>query len=549
MKKNLLLFSALAAMVFTGCQSDEPAVDNGNSQDGAHYMSVKIRTAGMGGSRAATVGTPEFEAGVGSESSVVAANIRFLFFDEAGNAFTMVHNGVNGTVNTNMVTPTEITTQAGEGNDAVITGTLVLGVATDDGYKGQTPSQVLVVANGDAQRLKDIENLNLSKVLDRVATTPQSWPPTPGFLMTSAVYYDGDARVAAVDITGCIKGTKKEAEATPAILYIERAAAKVRATYNTSYTVQGKNAAGELVPTGEFVYFDIDGTGKIVESKATFTAEINGWQLLNKAGQTAAFKDLPETFAQAEEVLGRNDASNWVWNDEARHRSYWANSNAGTGWIAPYTNAYGTDPLLERPCAYAKQSFNVANPTENIEYCYENTQYQNATVSQRATYATAITVKATIKKDGQALDMYRIAGEYYSKAAMEKLVKTAYLGSHGDLTEDVLEVRLSDNTEALDNTYTPVVYANGGATGTAMSQFSTTLWWKKGVTSYQINIMHLNGKPGVVRNHIYDYKIDGIVGLGVPGNEPNIPDLNETYLAARLYILDWHVVSNNVTLE
>ena len=86
--------------------------------------------------------------------------------------------------------------------------------------------------------------------------------------MTSAVYYDGDARVAAVDITGCIKGTKKEAEATPAILYIERAAAKVRATYNTSYTVQGKNAAGELVPTGEFVYFDIDGTGKIVESKA-----------------------------------------------------------------------------------------------------------------------------------------------------------------------------------------------------------------------------------------------------------------------------------------
>ena len=61
--------------------------------------------------------------------------------------------------------------------------------------------------------------------------------------------------------------------------------------------------------------------------------------------------------------------------------------------------------------------------------------------------------------------------------------------------------------------------------------------------------MHLNGKPGVVRNHIYDYKIDGIVGLGVPGNEPNIPDLNETYLAARLYILEWHVVSNNVTLE
>ena len=412
-----------------------------------------------------------------------------------------------------------------------------------------TPTQVLVVANGDENRLKAIENQNLETVLTRTATTPTAWPPTPGFLMTSSVYYGADGkRVAAVNIANNIKTTKKDAEDAPAVLYIERAAAKVRATYADSFDVQSKAADGTVSNPGSFTFFDVE-NGEIVEKTTQFTAEINGWQLLNKAGQTAAFKQLPATLADATTLLGANNANNnWVWNDEPRHRSYWSNSNAGTAWIAPYTNAYGTSPLLERDGAYANQTYNSANATANVEYCYENTGYTNVTEFARGNYATAITIKATIKKDGAAIDMYRVAGEYYSKAAMEKLVKTSYIASHSDLTEDRLEVRLSDNT-ALDNTYTPVVYADNSPTGTSMTQFATMLWWKNGVTSYHLNIMHLNGKPGVVRNHIYDYKIDGIIGLGVPGNEPDTPELSETYLAARLYILDWHVVSNNITIQ
>lgn len=539
---------AAAALSMTAC-SNEDQPNNGPSEEGTHYMSVKIRTAGLGGTRAAEEGNPAFEQGVGTESTVTAANIRFLFFDGGGNAFTMVQNGVNGTVRTNMVTPTEITTTNGQGNsEAEITGTLVLGTG-DGGYKGMTPTQVLVVANGDENRLKAIENQNLETVLTRTATTPTAWPPTPGFLMTSSVYYGADGkRVAAVNIANNIKTTKKDAEDAPAVLYIERVAAKVRATYADSFDVQSKAADGTVSNPGSFTFFDVE-NGEIVEKTTQFTAEINGWQLLNKAGQTAAFKQLPATLADATTLLGANNANNnWVWNDEPRHRSYWSNSNAGTAWIAPYTNAYGTSPLLERDGAYANQTYNSANATANVEYCYENTGYTNVTEFARGNYATAITIKATIKKDGAAIDMYRVAGEYYSKAAMEKLVKTSYIASHSDLTEDRLEVRLSDNT-ALDNTYTPVVYADNSPTGTSMTQFATMLWWKNGVTSYHLNIMHLNGKPGVVRNHIYDYKIDGIIGLGVPGNEPDTPELSETYLAARLYILDWHVVSNNITIQ
>lgn len=538
---------AAAALSMTAC-SNENEPNNSPAEEGTHYMSVKIRTAGLGGTRAPEAGNPEFETGVGTESTVTAPNIRFLFFDGSGNAFTMVQNGVNGTVRTNMVTPTEITTTNGQGNnEAEITGTLVLGTG-DGGYKGMTPTQVLVVANGDENRLKTIENQNLETVLTRTATTPTVWPPIPGFLMTSSVYYAGGNRVAAVNIANNIKTEKQDAEKAPAVLYIERAAAKVRATYNSSFDVQSKAADGTVSNPGSFTFFDVE-NDEIVEKTTQFTAEINGWQLLNKAGQTAAFKQLPATLADATTLLGKNDANdNWVWNDEPRHRSYWSNSNAGTNWIAPYTNASGTSPLLERDGAYANQSFDSNNATANVEYCYENTGYTNVTEFARGNFATAITIKATIKKDGKAIDMYRIAGEYYSKAAMEKLVKTSYIASHGDLTEDRLTVQLSDNTP-LDNTYTPVVYADGATTGTSMTQFSTMLWWKNGVTSYHLNIMHLNGKPGVVRNHIYDYKINGIIGLGVPGNEPYTPELSETYLEARLYILDWHVVSNNIVIQ
>ena len=54
---------------------------------------------------------------------------------------------------------------------------------------------------------------------------------------------------------------------------------------------------------------------------------------------------------------------------------------------------------------------------------------------------------------------------------------------------------------------------------------------------------------GVVRNHIYDYVIDGIVGLGTPGNETENPKVIESYLAAHVRILNWRTVSNTVTLE
>ena len=80
--------------------------------------------------------------------------------------------------------------------------------------------------------------------------------------------------------------------------------------------------------------------------------------------------------------------------------------------------------------------------------------------------------------------------------------------------------------------------------------YNNFLWWNNGVTSYWQNIEHLaEGVFGVVRNHIYDYNVTAFNGLGIPGDNPGKPEDKESYMAAALRVLNWRVVSHNVTLE
>lgn len=547
MKINKILLGAFAlSMTFASCSNDEPA--NGgdsNVTDGDRYMAVKIRTAGLGSSRTATVGSPnEFEEGTPQESSIDAKDLRFLFFDEKGNAFPLAHGNIDGTVVSNMVIPDEITTEKGPGEIKEIVGTLVLGNGAGS-YKGEVPSQVLVVANGDPTRISALENKNLTAVLGTPSLAPLAWDATSKFLMTSSVYYDAEKKlVKAVEIPKSkVATTATAAENDPLVIHIERVAAKVRASYNDSYNVLNRNDA----TNNEFQFYDYDPTKKdLVGSKVKFIAEIVGWQLLNKASQANAFKELPKTYQEAEELLGENNATNWVWNDDTRFRSYWAISNAGTKFQDDYNNYDLTTTAAEKYGSYTKNALDCA-------YCYENTGFYNdANIKEntRGTFATAIAIKAKIKKvgDTEPTTIFRYADNYYSKNAIEHLIKTRYVALHPEAEgyESQFVIDYVDN-KAEDNTFTPTVTYKGSTE--SITQYSTILKWDNGVTSYYLNVMHLNNKPGVVRNHIYDYKFDAIYGLGVPGSEPGTPVLTESYVAARVYILNWHVVSNNVTLE
>ena len=82
--------------------------------------------------------------------------------------------------------------------------------------------------------------------------------------------------------------------------------------------------------------------------------------------------------------------------------------------------------------------------------------------------------------------------------------------------------------------------------------------WEGGKTYYYTDIEHFENQIGVVRNHHYKVEIQNVYGLGTPviGTDVDDPDIPEVvtpedkqhYIAAKINILSWKVVSSGVEL-
>ena len=107
-------------------------------------------------------------------------------------------------------------------------------------------------------------------------------------------------------------------------------------------------------------------------------------------------------------------------------------------------------------------------------------------------------------------------------------------------------------------------YANLDDVNDVLANMPGARVWSSGQAYYYTDIKHLNdflgvddtdGKYGIVRNHIYDIAINSVSGLGTPVLDPEEvivpqkPTNDETYLGARINILSWRVVKQNIDLE
>lgn len=525
---------AAAALSMTACSNEnEPNNGGENTIDpqATQYMAVRISNIGEGGTRAAAVGSPdEFEGANGTEGTITKENLYFLFFDGKGNAFTLAYANVNGDkIETNMVKPSELAQDETDGADKSLTGVLVLGKPTGEGYVGQTPSQMLCIANPRTTVMDELSlaNKNLTSVLATITKTPDSgWDNESGvFLMTNSAYVDdANKLVRAVDVTGCIKTSADLAKQNPAKIYLERLTAKVRTIYDDSYTVKQRNNDNSLTDA-EFV---IDNG-----NKQKLNVVVNGWQLANTAEQANAFK-----------VLTPSDYTDWgwTWNDAERHRSYWAESNQGGNLKNKTFDIYDNDQ-------FTRGKFDPTKATENIQYCYENTGFTDAKATNRTVGATGIVVKATVQTaDGNAIDMLKWAGTYYTSTRLKEKVVETYKAEHPESTITTANVEFIESNEA-KNTWKAEIRLDNGTTQDMSYMYDDMLYWKNGITSYYVNIEHLGGLMGVVRNHIYEYTINNIVGLGIPGNNPELPKETEQFLACYVRVLNWHVITNGVDLE
>lgn len=546
MKFNkLFLGAALLSMgVFTSCSNDDEPANNGGQGNvkGDGYIAVKFQTAGLGGSRAA-----DFEEGLSNEGTVTNDNTRFYFFDADGEPFRMADAGnINGTVfdgkgdADNMVTPFEIKTDNTDGNSAV-EGMLVLGKGTD-GYKGLVPYQAVCVSNGTKMFMESLANKTLKELAEEVAKGDDN------LYMMSSSNYNGALGNGAVTIGDKIKSTPEAANQDPVDFYLERLAVKVRikSDQKVEFTAQEATQSDGSISYSDAKYsiYQADGS---VKKDVNLRVVLADWLLVKTTDNAYTIKQLPAT-------------DPWTnWSNASYHRSYWAVSSAESV-NKPYFDIYN-----------AITNDNQVNTDwtslfSNGLYTWEWTKAANVDSENDRDHdatATSVVIRANVKeniaKNGeeenwQNIELVKWAGTYYTLAAFKQQVVNTYNPTATSaVTVDDVELVYVGGNDAEKGKGGEDNYWKVQVKGADYSQYTQIKYWKNGVTSFYLNIKHANDNDGnniygVVRNHIYEYSIDKIVGLGVPGNNPD-REAGETFVSASLNVLNWKVVSNSVTLE
>lgn len=534
MKFNKLFLGAaiLSMGVLASCSSDDdPAVVGGNDVKGEGYITVKFKTAGIGDSKAAD---DVYEEGSTNEGVVTAENTRFYFFDRSGVAFKMTDAGnVNAdAIADNMVTPVEVNKQNNtNGNTTDITGVLVLGKGTD-GYEGVTPTLAVCVTNGSKDFMDGLANKSLKEVAEEVATSEN----TNMFMMSNSNYKEVNENYGAVTVGDKVKSTPDAANADPVDFYLERLAVKVRIKdkQETVFVAQEATTDDNGVTTyapAKYTIYQSDGSAK---KDVELRVELADWQIIKTVEEAYNIKQLPTT-------------DPWTgWNDAAYHRSYWATSSATAKKVQnPHFNIYD-DAKWTEINAEGFPGYYTWEWTGATNVGAENDRGHDAN-------ATSVVVRAYVKEkvgeDWKNIELVKWAGTYFTLDAFKQQVISSYYGENKvDITAGDVTLVYVGGEGGSDN-YWKVQVKGEDYTG----NYTHIRYWKNGVTSFYLNIKHGKNDAGanvygVVRNHIYEYDFTNIVGLGVPGNNPDGEE-TETFVSAGINVLNWKVVSNSVVLE
>lgn len=557
MKIKYLFMSALACGLLGACNNDEVVENNtGNiSLEGESYMAIRLVASNEAGTRASE-GNPAFELGQGDENEVTTAD--FYFYDNAGIFVT------KGKTQSSFTWDDQT---SGSNVESISNVMVVLENVT------VTPTQVLAVLNGGSV-VGDLTDVNMTDALDKTINA-YSYKANEHeyFVMSNSAYVSGNEVKWATPITTAnLQSSPELAEANPVNIYVERVAAKVK------------------LDKGEQFSVSIDGDIQVDGADADLEVTVDGWGLSGTNKTAYCVKNIKNT-------------TYWSgWNSEANYRSYWAedpNYSTGTypsdydGWNANQTNA---------SLNYLTYNQLTNDLDTDVAYCLENTMdktvlgYDAATGTLQDPAVTHLLIAATLKvKDAAAQTLYRYKGYFYTESNYKNVTLSDWMSS-GDMiytkTEAegqttytplaVTDITIQDNhegkvnialsEEALAKTwyrltgYDPEAGTATGETAVDAEELATLFedlndadGFKEGKMYYCVPIEHLNatkgevGSYGVVRNHLYRLTLQSIQNIGTAVYNPDeviIPNYEpETYyVAAKLNILSWHIVSQDVNL-
>lgn len=564
------------ALAFAACSSNEPE-NNEQNPEGNQFMSISLGMASTG-SRAATDGGYVY--GSEAESSVKLANSIFLFYDATGNYLTsgtMIDN-----TGTGFLDLTETAT-AGNSVEKKSNATIVLGPTK------VKPTQVLAVLNyADIASLKD---KTLAEVLSTVENVAVSETPAKGdLILTNSVYSDGTKVINATPITAAnICESESAALANPVDIYVERTVAKLSMVPAATVTEEGGKYVFNI--TSEDVYVD--------NAKVKARVVVDGWHenAINESGYLV--KNVDNTWLTTAPFTG--------WNSAAEYRCFWSKDE---NYDAVGSEAYDFNKTKANQVGTYQNleyfSWNEAAAGYHAGYIHANTvapaaqkglaeQYTNVTTMLIAAHLEVSTDDGATWKNE---DLFRKDGVFYTETAYRTRIINALTGklrwkntANGVYTNLApADVTLAYSTSHTNKSVVKVTVSSVNTpAGCILQQNNGTVWsdvdaatyvstvsvsisnnastlitdvtgWKDGACYYQVPIEHLTSTDanpfwGVVRNHCYELTLSSISRIGsaiwdkdeelviIPGKETNY------YVAARLNILAWKSIKQNVVLD
>ena len=570
MKISKLFPFACVALMMTACASDKEEIGSGTRPGSdPQYLAVNIVNVGA----TPTTRAAEYDDGTAAESAI--KKVRFYFFNGDGSPYLIKNPGVpgiEGGVNKNWL-------EASPGDDTPTSGKpsqiekITQTVLVINGVQDAAPAAIVAIVNPetvDAATLKNGGIMRLSELRSSAVGSnfykKDAATGASEFVMSNSVYVNAGEDVCASLVAGHVTTSADAAKAKPVDLYVERVVAKVTADVDKSAFELGDGTNWDATKYG---------TKKTVGKSGDYDvyAVIEGWGLASENGKAEVEKQVKKSWTN-----GNLGFSPWTTSDY--HRCFWETS------VAFDPSAGGNQPV--------NPTFNQLNAKmQDVLYTLPNTPGSKVT-DLKDNDLTKFAVAATLRYKDASNNWHdaeicryngvSILGMDNLKRQVAVTFSQYYTSTDGatytQLSKNDIDFKSPDGTTqqylvtptlANDAAGTKKYYTKKttGTTSTFIEVNKETVLAaieavpaeirKDGRAYYYVPIKHLGGNSelaeyGIVRNHFYKITLTGITGLGTPVYDPDkvvvpaVPTYEDTYLAARVQVLQWRVVTQSAKL-
>ena len=572
MKIPKLFPFACVALMMTACASDKDEM-GGGTRPGSdpRYLAVNIVNVGA---TPTTRATDDYENGTTDESTI--KKVRFYFFNGDGSPYLIKNPGVTGVEgggekNWLEASPADDSSTSGKPSQIEKITQTVLVI---NGVQSAAPAAIVAVVNPetvDAAKIQDGETMRLSEL--RYSTVGSQFykkDATTGdvsdFVMSNSVYVNAGEDVCASLVAGHVTTSEETARTKPVDLYVERVVAKVTADVDKTAFKLGNgtdwdaNKYGTKNPVGKSGDYDV-------------YAVIDGWGLANENGKAEVEKQVKKTWTD-----GNLGFSPWTTADY--HRCFWESSvafDAGTTGNQPVNPTFNQlkanmqDVLYTLPNTPDSKVTNLKDNDLTKFAVAATLRYQDADGNWHNAEICRYNGVSILGIDNLKRQVALTFSQYYTSTDATNYTQLSkddidFKNPDGTMQQYRVTPTLANDPTGNKKYYTKTTT---GTTSTFTEVDKATVLGAieadkaeirlGGRAYYYVPIKHLGGtgelaEYGIVRNHFYKITLSGITGFGTPVYDPEkvvdpiVPTYENTYLAARVQVLQWRVVNQNASL-